>query len=1120
MRVSDIQAGRNYIVEVEQGDRELFNAQEFLAVKNEVFLYRSEVTNEILLRHSSEVWEIRGTDRQNQTSLENILERNLPILCWLTATLPKGQAPLQLLIQVQEFPGRLLIPDEMQIGIDEKIIEDIRSRHLRRNEPIEAIIEWLNGQVILPQTSDLGMVRALMRAGKSSQDGLETTFQLCGSDFTIDVRRDTEGRLRVERIVKAKQKKEFDEQRPLVILEAKLSFCDFSIAGTLRFESRTELDAIARNADSYLSLWREYNELEQQGILRRVQQFSWVAYSSQEMLANGDRRFYLESQADLEERLQLLRDLSEDSLEASDTEPDLTSFENVKTDNAKTRQKAFFGKVMGVDFQNYTLDIRPPDPDELLSPPPKGFLFVSLQGDRTRLKRRKRAEERIRTATCPMPQLGLILENRRVTVSKYRKHKPLSKTTRNLFNGSPTPRQEEALQVAINTPDIALIQGPPGTGKTKVITALQARLAEISEDSDVGVSHRLLLTSYQHDAVENAAERTVVFGLPAVRIGGRANRSDAPDNVDRWRRDRMKALEAKLSQLPDLPETDQLRQVQNLVAGYVLTPSNSQQTAKLLEKIYQLTKGRIPGELSDRLLEQKHHLSVGNSSANLADTDTRDLAIRAVRSLRTEAILFSDDGPTTAYKALRRLESLNLLSDDDRCLLETTADWDNSESPGTEPPFLNDLAVLQTRLLDQLIPVDIPATTVTSANPEIEELLQQVREALYEKIRQSGSGIEAVLEEYLNDLKYDPDGVREMLRDYTVVLAATCQQAVGKQMELTTGNIDSVFETVIVDEAARANPLDLFIPMSKAERRIILVGDHRQLPQILDEDVERELSVSTEATQAALKKSLFERLFKQLQAWEKIDGIKRTVTLDTQYRMHPVLGEFVSRTFYEYHGESPIKAGRAETEFFHDLPGYEQKVAAWIDIPHNLGGEYKRQSKSRQVEALRIAKELRRLIEHDPHLTFGVITFYRAQVTELWKALCNVGLAEVSDDGSFQVAPAWRETTNHEGKLVERLRVGTVDAFQGKEFDVVFLSMTRSNRIVANSPETYTKKYGFLLLENRLCVAMSRQQRLLIVAGDLEMVKVEVNKPESDRQVIRELIAFFELCQTSLGKIL
>jgi superfamily I DNA and/or RNA helicase len=309
--------------------------------------------------------------------------------------------------------------------------------------------------------------------------------------------------------------------------------------------------------------------------------------------------------------------------------------------------------------------------------------------------------------------------------------------------------------------------------------------------------------------------------------------------------------------------------------------------------------------------------------------------------------------------------------------------------------------------------------------------------------------------------------------------------------------------------------------MAKAERRIILVGDHRQLPHILEEDVERQLNSSNQTTQDALKKSLFERLFKQLQEWEKRDGIKRTVTLDTQYRMHPILGDFVSRTFYEYHGEPPIKPGRPEKEFFHELPGYQDKVAAWINVPLNLGSETKGHSKSRPVEARRIAEELKRLIEHDSRLRFGVFAFYRAQVTELWQQLCKLELAEVTDDGNYQVASAWRETTNHDGKLVERLRIGTVDAFQGKEFDVVFLSVTRSNNIPAtpDSPETYRRKYGFLLLENRLCVAMSRQQRLLIATGDLEMVRAEAVRPESERQAIRELIAFYELCKTPHGKV-
>jgi hypothetical protein len=936
MRVSDIQSGRIHTIEVERSDRTSFDGQELLSIKNEVFLHRDRIGNDILLVHGSDIWNIQGKDQQNQTQLESILERNLPTLCWLLEIRPKEQSPNQLSIKVHEFPGKLNIPNEMQFGVDEKIIEDIRKRHLRRPEPVDKIIEWLTRELLLPPASEGPKARILIRTGKNYQDGLENSFQLCGNRITVDVRTD-DSRLRVERVAKTRSPKDASQQRPLILLEAPMSFCDMSIAGTLRGSIQTELDALTKNADSYLSLWREYNELEQKAILQRANEVGWIAYSSQEMLASGDRRFHLGKQANLEERLQALRDLSEFSLEASDREPDLSSLESVASS-----QKVFFGQISDIAPQKLTLDIRPSNPDELLSPPPNGFLFVSLQGDRTRLNRRKRAEELIRTATCPMPQLGLILQDQKIPLSNYRQHKLLDKTVREAFQGSPTPRQKEALRVAINAPDIALIQGPPGTGKTKVITAIQACLSEIEKNRNGTVSHRLLLTSYQHDAVENVAERTVIFGLPAVRVGGKSSRSDAPDNVDRWRRERIEALEAQRASWSELPETALLRQVQNLVTGYVLTPGNLQQTAKLLENIYNLTKIRISGELSDRLLEQSRTLTLGNSTNYSINNEARELAIKAIQSLRIEPISFSDDGPTAAYKTLRRLESLNLLSDGSRRLLETAADWDNFEFPG-EPPFLNDLAALQIRLLDRLTPTAGDSITASVANPDIESLLEQVPDALTEQVRQSQSGVEAVVEEYLNDLRSDPNGVRQMLRNYTVVLAATCQQAVGREMESTTGNVDSVFETVIIDEAARANPLDLFIPMAKAQRRIILVGDHRQLPHILEEDVERQLNSSNQTTQDVLKKSLFERLFKQLQEWEKRDGIKRTVTLDTQYRMHPILGDFVSRTFYEYQGEPPIKAGRPEKEFFHELPGYQDKVAAWINVPLHLGSETKGQ---------------------------------------------------------------------------------------------------------------------------------------------------------------------------------
>ena len=95
----------------------------------------------------------------------------------------------------------------------------------------------------------------------------------------------------------------------------------------------------------------------------------------------------------------------------------------------------------------------------------------------------------------------------------------------------------------------------------------------------------------------------------------------------------------------------------------------------------------------------------------------------------------------------------------------------------------------------------------------------------------------------------------------------------------------------------------------------------------------------------------------------------------------------------------------------------------------------------------------------------------------------------------------------------ERLHVGTVDAFQGKEFDVVLLSMTRSNRIVVTADEDVRRKYGHLALPNRLCVSMSRQRRLLVVVGDAAMLQ-----DSAARAAVPGLVAFRGLCQGPHGR--
>lgn len=72
----------------------------------------------------------------------------------------------------------------------------------------------------------------------------------------------------------------------------------------------------------------------------------------------------------------------------------------------------------------------------------------------------------------------------------------------------------------------------------------------------------------------------------------------------------------------------------------------------------------------------------------------------------------------------------------------------------------------------------------------------------------------------------------------------------------------------------------------------------------------------------------------------------------------------------------------------------------------------------------------------------------------------------------------------------------------------VLLSLTRANTVAVKDEATRRKRYGFLLLENRLCVAMSRQQRLLIIVGDRAMAE-----DEEAKQSVPSLHAFLQLCK-------
>jgi len=76
--------------------------------------------------------------------------------------------------------------------------------------------------------------------------------------------------------------------------------------------------------------------------------------------------------------------------------------------------------------------------------------------------------------------------------------------------------------------------------------------------------------------------------------------------------------------------------------------------------------------------------------------------------------------------------------------------------------------------------------------------------------------------------------------------------------------------------------------------------------------------------------------------------------------------------------------------------------------------------------------------------------------------------------------------------------------------------LTRCNNHKASADEeALRRKYGFLTLINRLCVAMSRQRRLLIVAGDEKMVE-EIPDGVANLAPLREFLA---LSRSNYGRV-
>ena len=626
-------------------------------------------------------------------------------------------------------------------------------------------------------------------------------------------------------------------------------------------------------------------------------------------------------------------------------------------------------------------------------------------------------------------------------------------------SGKFNPAQQAMIERALLVPDMLLALGPPGTGKTDTIREIVAR--------EAALGRKVLVTSRNNKAVDNVLDG--LTNVHALRIG--REEVVAPEVrpllVDR----QSSAMKSKILEnvQPTQTRLDKLSdlwpQIQEAFARLSELTSDWQTAhAALDNERFQLTNWQAAS-----YTRVEYTLARQEKITRQLNADLAELAHRA-ETLQRQLEIFQNlsklpllggffilwaEGISKNWQDVARQHQA-VLQKMRKSLQAARQIWESYRQFVTagEQALQFKRAIVQAE-----VKMELTQDEITSALDELAELGKELPKAPAQPETVTPSALESLFKEWQTWHEYQtrrrellgewremlqtrPQALYPTLIRSADVVGATC---IGIATDARFEDLD--FDLVIADEAGQIQVMDLLVPLVRA-RRAVLVGDHLQLPPLVEPEIVQKIRENEPENQELgqwLEKSLFERLIERP---ETPDSHK--IMLDTQYRMPRQIADFISGQFYggKYHtgADKP-----------HSDPFFSGSPMVFVDTMKEVR-HYEQRAEEGQgyfnpTEARLICDLLQAYQAKD--VQAGVIVPYKKQAEVIRREMRK------------------RESGLSEDDLISR--IATVDSFQGKEQDVILFGFTRSNA---------EGRIGFLAELRRLNVSLTRARRQLILVGD------------------------------------